>query len=328
MPIALLNRKCRCISMNKFTQLFKKAGGWQVVKGYLRARVFLFAVAQILLNGFSRKSLEIVRLAITNKTVSRLRKKYRRFIAQFIAESQPAERCRSNKVWVCWLQGMENAPALVQRCYRSLQDNLADRQIILLTEDNYRDYVTFPEHVQKKIDNGMITRTHMSDLLRLELLINHGGTWIDATVFCSGGMIPSYMLDSDLFFYQLLKPGADGQATVLSSWFMTACTNHPVLLLTRALLYSYWEKKKDLVDYFLLHDFFQLALEAYPEHWEQVVPVSSATPHILLLRMFEPYDQSLWSVMKQQTPFHKLSYKFTPEQAAEANTFYAKLFTE
>ena len=89
-----------------------------------------------------------------------------------------------------------------------------------------------------------------------------------------------------------------------------------------------WEKKNDLVDYFLLHDFFQLALEAYPEHWEQVVPVSSATPHILLLRMFEPYDQSLWSVMKQQTPFHKLSYKFAPEQAAEADTFYAKLLTE
>jgi hypothetical protein len=320
-----MKQKERLYFMGKFTQLFKKVGGWQVVKDYLRARVFFFAVAQVLLNGFSKKSLEIVRQAITNKTVSRLRKKYRRFIAQFVEQTKPAEQKRSNKVWVCWLQGMENAPALVQRCYRSLQENLTDREIILLTEKNYRDYVTFPAHVQAKIDSGIITRTHMSDLLRLELLLNHGGTWIDATVFCSGGQIPEYMLDSDLFFYQILKPGADGQATVLSSWFMTACTNHPVLLLTRALLYRYWEKKNSLVDYFLLHDFFQLALEAYPEHWEKVVPMSSATPHILLLRMFEQYDPSIWKAVTQQTPFHKLSYKFTPEQAAAENTYYAKI---
>ena len=39
---------------------------------------------------------------------------------------------------------------------------------------------------------------------------------------------------------------------------MTACTNHPILLLTRALLYRYWEKRNAMVDYFLIHDFFQL----------------------------------------------------------------------
>ena len=35
------------------------------------------------------------------------------------------------------------------------------------------------------IDSGQITKTHLSDLLRLELLIRYGGTWIDATVFCT-----------------------------------------------------------------------------------------------------------------------------------------------
>lgn len=314
--------------MGKFTQLFKKVGGWQVVKDYLRARVFFFAVIQILLNGFSKKSLEIVRQAITNKTLSRLRRKYCRFIDQFVEQTPPAEQKRSNKVWVCWLQGMENAPALVQRCYRSLQENLTDREIVLLTEDNYRDYVQFPPYIQSKIDKGIITRTHMSDLLRLELLLNHGGTWIDATVFCSGGKIPSCMLDSDLFFYQILKPGADGQATVLSSWFMTACANHPVLLLTKALLYRYWEKKNVLVDYFLLHDFFQLALEAYPEHWAKVIPMSSATPHILLLRLFEEYDSELWQQTKAMTCFHKLTYKFEPEQALRDGTYYSAILND
>lgn len=311
--------------MKRFLQLFNKVGGKEVLKQYLRGRVFFYAMFQTLLNGFTKKSLEIVRLAVNNKLLKRLRKKNRKFIAQFQQETAEAPRVRSNKVWVCWLQGIEQAPPLVQRCYRSLQENLPDREVILLTEDNYREYVTFPEHIEKKLASGVITRTHFSDLLRLELLINHGGTWIDATVFCSGGQIPGYMLDSDLFLFQNLKPGADGHATVISSWFMTACTNHPILLLTRALLYRYWEKRNAMVDYFLIHDFFQLAIETYPEEWNRVIPFSNSTPHILLLRLFETYDPAIWDAAVSQTPFHKLSYKFSEEDWKKENTFYTHL---
>jgi len=308
--------------VGKFTKLFKKVGGWDVLKQYARAHVLFYAMLQAAWNGLSKKSLELVRLGVTNKILCRLRKKYRRFIADYTVSTQASDRVRSNKVWVCWLQGMEQAPALVQRCYASLQENLPGREIILLTEENYRDYVTFPAHIQEKIDNGCITKTHMSDLLRLELLINHGGTWVDATVFCSGNQIPAYMLDSDLFLFQTLKPGADGQATTISSWFMTACSNHPILLLTRALLYEYWKKHKYLKDYFLLHDFFQLAIEAYPGEWAKVIPFSSSVPHILLLRLFEPFDPQIWEAVKAQTCFHKLSYKFSPDDAHASGTYY------
>lgn len=298
-----------------------------MLKQYLRAHVFLFAMVQTLLQGFSKKGLEIVRLSVNNKILCKLRKKYRRFIADFKAADHSAPRCRSNKVWVCWLQGLEQAPALVQQCYRSLQKNLPDREIILLTEENYRDYITFPTHIQEKIDNGTITRTHMSDLLRLELLIRYGGTWIDATVFCSGSKIPEYMLNSDLFVFQNLKPGADGHSALISSWFMTACTNHPILLLTQGLLYRYWESNKKMVDYFLLHDFFQLATEVYPEEWASVVPFSNSTPHILLLRLFQPFDPAIWDATVAQTPFHKLSYKFESSEFEKGGTFYKKLMS-
>lgn len=309
--------------VKKFIQIFNKVGGKEILKQYWRAHVLLFALMQTVLNGFSKKSLELVRLSVQNRILGKLRKKYRRTVEAFRASPRETSMQHSNKVWVCWLQGMENAPALVQRCYRSLQEQLSDRELIVLTEENYRDYVTFPQHINEKIQSGIITRTHMSDLLRLELLIRYGGTWIDATVFCSGGKIPTYMLDSELFFFQALKPGADGHAVVMSSWFLTACTAHPVLELTRTLLYRYWEKKKAMVDYFLLHDFFQLALEAYPQEWEKVMPVCNSTPHILLLRLFEAYDPQQWEALCCRTPFHKLTYKFAQEQTQLEDTFYS-----
>lgn len=311
--------------MKTFKAMFQKVKGWDVLRQYARSGVLFFALVQTALTGFSKKSLELVRLAVNNKILRKLRRKYRTFCENFVASYTPGPQVQSNKVWICWLQGMDSAPPLVQRCYRSVQTHLKDREIILLTQDNYRDYVTFPEHIQKKIDSGIITKTHMSDLLRLELLLRYGGTWMDATVFCSGGNIPDYMLDSPLFLYQILKPGADGQPTVISSWFLTACTNHPILALTQAMLYRYWEEKNYLVDYFLLHDFFQLAMESYPQLWQEVVPASSSAPLILLLRLFDRYDETVWSAAVRQTSFHKLSYKLTQPENGITDTYYAHI---
>ncbi len=317
--------------MKRFINLLKKAGGMDMVRQYLRAHVLFYAFVQILLQGFSKKSLEIARLSINNRILKKLRRKYSGFVREYLGgeeERKGLPKEKSRKVWVCWLQGMENAPLLVQKCYQSLEENLGDREIILLTEDNYRQYVTFPDYIREKIDNGSISRTHMSDLLRLELLTTYGGTWVDATVFFSSGRIPDYFLDSELFTFQDLKPGLDGHSTRISSWFMTACTNHPILLLTRALLYEYWKKHRTLQDYYLIHDMFELAIEAYPESWNRVVPFCNAVPHILLLRLYEPYDEKIWQAVGQMCPLHKLSYKASADRQALPGTYYRKLFLE
>ena len=164
----------------------------------------------------------------------------------------------------------------------------------------------------------------MSDLLRTELLLQYGGTWIDATVMITGSL-PGYMLDSDLFFYQCLKPGLDGHPTKMSNWFISAEKNNRILRLTIELLYNYWKKYNKLIDYFIYHDFAELAIEKYPDEWNSVIPVSSSTPHILLLRLFDKYDEKTWNAIKSQTCVHKLTYKFEEEQKNQTGTYYDKL---
>lgn len=312
--------------MEKIRRLFKKVKGKELIVQYLKTHVFLHFVIQVLTQGLSRKSLEIVRLSVNNRILCKLRKKYKKFIAEF-KESQNTEliRQKGDKVWICWLQGMESAPEMVKKCYLSLKENIKGKEIIVLTEENYRHYIQFPDYIQEKIDNGIITKTHMSDLMRLELLLKYGGTWIDATVYCSGNDYPEYLFDSELFMFQTLKPGLDGECARISSWFMTSATNHPILLLTRALLYEYWKKHNYLKDYFLLHDFMEIAIENYPEEWNKVVPFSNSIPHILLLRLFEPYDESIWKSVKEMTRFHKLSYKFENNEFELEGTYYKEI---
>jgi hypothetical protein len=159
-------------------------------------------------------------------------------------------------------------------------------------------------------------------LLRLKLLITYGGTWIDSTVFCSTTAIPDFMLNSELFLFQTLKPGVDGHPTAISNWFITAEVGNDILRLTYQLLLSYWKTHDYAIDYFIFHYFFQIAIETFPNIWKKVVPVTNEQPHVLLLHWNEPYDQEFYNSILKLSPFHKLTYKVKPELKQKQGTIY------
>ena len=309
-------------------ETFKKQGGMKLLKQYWKGGALFTAIGEFVLLGRSRTALEILRLSASLKTKQKLEKKYKKILLSFDEKWKKQDYDHllkttfSNKVWICWFQGMENAPKLVQRCYQSVKENMPDRDIVIITSENMRDYVHFPDFIIEKWNKGQITYTHMTDLLRLELLIKYGGMWIDATVFCSGKDIPDYFFASELFFYQCLKPGRDGHSSYISSWLISAKTNNKILRAVRELLYTYWKENDLMWDYFLLHDFMAIVLDFYQEEWQAIVPRDNAAPHMLLLRLFDRYDEQIWQAIKAQTSFHKLSYKFDNDKKHLENTYY------
>ncbi len=306
---------------------FKKQGGYKLIKQYLKGGAFFTAINQFIVLGKSRTALEILRLSAELKIKKKIEKQYMSKLVEFDKTFIEQEHKYSNKVWVCWFQGFENSPQIVKTCLSSLRRNLPSKEIILITKNNLEQYVNFPKFIVEKWEKGLITNTHMTDLLRLELLIRYGGTWIDATVLCTENekLIPDYFFNSDLFFFQTLKPGKDGQSTYISSWYINAKSNNKILEATRFLCYEYWKKNDELVDYFLLHDFISIVLDYYSSDWKNIVPRDNSTPHNLLLRLFDPYDEQMFKFIVQQSPFHKLTYKFDSSSEELVNTNYKKI---
>ena len=180
-------------------EIFKKQGGMKLIRQYWKGGALFTAFGEFFLLGKSRTALEILRLSASFKTKEKL--KYAKALRKFNEEYlENVEHKDSNKVWICWLQGIENAPNLVKYCYKSIKENLADRDIVLITSQNMQKYVQFPDFIMEKWKLGQITNTHITDLLRLELLIRYGGMWVDATVLCTSRSedIPKYYLDSEL----------------------------------------------------------------------------------------------------------------------------------
>ena len=67
-------------------------------------------------------------------------------------------------------------------------------------------------------------------------------------------------------------------------------------------------------------------LDKYQKEWKAIIPRDNATPHVLLLRLFDRYDERTWNAIKAQTPFHKLSYKMDDKLFGDELTYFKKLF--
>lgn len=220
----------------------------------------------------------------------------------------------------CWLQGLEQAPLVVRVCYESLVRNLQNKEIIVLTKENIKEYVTLPDFIEKKHQKGIISNTKYSDLLRLELLIKHGGTWIDATVLCTDSGFPQTIMDCDLFVFQQKRK--DGELLKgLSNWFITSSTNNEVLMMVRDLLYEYWKRYNCDIDYFIFHLFFCMTAEVYPEKVEAMPRRSNRLPLLLGMRLADDYDDEWYHELCQRTCFHKLTYKLK-NNAERQGSFY------
>lgn len=258
-------------------------------------------------------------------------KKYAGFFSGYDYDRQlPADDpALHGRVWICWWQGMDNAPDLVKRCMESVIANAGAHQVTVITEDNYKDYVNLPAFVEEKYRKGIISRTHYSDILRLALLAEHGGMWLDATFFCTGPALAGYM---ELPLWSIKRPDYR-HGSVASGYFATyslgcALDHRWVFATIRDFVLHYWQVNDGIIDYLFLDYLFVLAQRHDPRIGEAFARVAPNNPCCddLSILLGEPYDEQLWEEMKKDTSLFKLTWKQSFEQEKDGvKTFYGKL---
>ena len=253
------------------------------------------------------------------KVYNKLYKKYSKKIrkTQFNKYSENQEEC----VYICWLQGIENAPELVQSCYQSMKHHITDKKIVVITAENYSQYVTLPDFIIEKWKKGIISNTHFSDILRLELLIEHGGIWLDSTVYLTDSL-PSYITDSELFVYR--AGWFDYELVNMGSWLIRSTPNNIILNETQNLLFEYWESHNYICQYFLLHLFFKMVCEEYTDEWSNVPYFNQIDQHLLAQEINKKFDEKRFNQIKSITSVHKLTNKINNIDF-EKDSYYSKL---
>lgn len=232
-------------------------------------------------------------------------------------------------IWVCWWQGEDQSPAIVKCCLETIRNSAPNHRVILITDENYKEYIAFPDWIEEKRKKGIISRTHFSDLLRLELLSRYGGLWIDSTFFCVGKELESYF---SLPLWSVKRPDYF-HASVAQGYFANyslGCDiNHrKTFAVIRDFAYQYWRMNDMMIDYLFLDYLIVLAqrhCEWIKKDFEAIVPNNPLCDELYKV-LGDPFDEAKWNQLKENTSLFKLTWKQEYPMIKDGKkTFYGML---
>ncbi len=222
-------------------------------------------------------------------------------------QETPVENFR---IWVLWWQGEEAMPPIVKTTFNSIK-KYSPHEVVLLTKDNYTQYVTFSETVNKRIQSGCITIQHLSDLIRMNLLARHGGFWMDSTILMTGQLEPAFY-NSRFCTRKAVNPnnlnvsGGRWNGQLLS----TNKKNMYLFVLLDHLFDAYWQEFPSLIEYFVIDYTIMLAYQHNPTAKQIIDAVEeNNTSDFYYLEVKKQFSKEQWDKEVAAINIHKTTYK-------------------
>jgi hypothetical protein len=233
-----------------------------------------------------------------------------------LSQPAPGEKI---PVWICWWQGIDATPDLVTLCIQSALNHLPQDlvDIHLITLENYQQYVTFPDYIVQKFNEGKISYAHLSDILRVSLLSAYGGLWLDATYYLAKDFPREILTGNVLYTLRLAAPPWEADI-VQGRWsgnLILAPKGNRLCQFLLGSLYYYWRTKDTLIDYYLIDYLIALAYDNFSDIRSQIDACPYSDPHVLDLQreLNRPYEKSKFESYLEDTGIFKLNHRFTPE---------------
>lgn len=238
-------------------------------------------------------------------------------------------------VWICWWQGISEAPELVQKCIARMEKMFGDKaDIRIITFNNYRQYIAFSETVAEKFNKGCISMTHLSDILRAQLLCRYGGLWIDATYYIWDDRFIDALCQFPFFTQK--QGGELNELDIVSGrWannFMKGPAGFPLFGFMVEAFELFWGKYDEVLNYFLFDYIIAVCYEQLPEirMIMGACPVNNRFSQVLADWGNEACDPHKLELLTADTWLFKLTYKkqFSMQTSDGQRTYYAALLEE
>ena len=327
--------KCRLFSIMDFHKLlsrYKQFGGLRLVWEYTKLGVLPVVFKGVVRCVVKRQSFKTIYPEVLKRVEPFLIEMFQ--VSRFKIQTDGLSHEHPKVIWWCWLQGKEQAPPVVQACYASLHRHLIQEvqessegyDINVIDADNWKQYVELPDYIVKKWEKKQIPQALFSDILRLQLLIKYGGTWIDSTVLCTGfkdSKVQEFKkyLEADLFLFQYTPEGTSKDISI-SNWFISAYSNNEVLMTLRDLLFAYWKDYNCTLDYYIFHLFFALVAKDYPEQIAAMPYGSSQRSITLMHHLGDAFNKEQWDKLVSKVSFHKLAYRLSDDIKNNKSNYY------
>ena len=237
----------------------------------------------------------------------------------------PDRFVQGHVIWVIWAQGQENMPMIVQRCFESIIRNRGTYQVILLNNENIKEFVNLPDFIYKKHEDGIISYAHFSDIIRFTLLSRYGGYYLDATIYLTH---PLPIRDR---LYTIKQNYSEDYISYCqwTSFFWYVPKGHPLARFLSDYLISYWNKNDTIIDYFLLDYLIRIFYEKNIDFRKEIDSINCNNPDLYFFQSSEcenVFDSDKWDNICMSTSIFKLNWKRSSICETEGHdTFYGML---
>lgn len=163
----------------------------------------------------------------------------------------------SNRVWVMWWQGLDNAPQIVHNNIARLYSIFGRTSVIVITQKNFRKYTNIQSFLYNKLLDKKISYALWSDIVRYNLLFNNGGLWIDSTVIVSSNVKERLRKLKRNDFISLCNKKEDYRYisnNKWSGWFIGGKRNYELFRFIVSFFNVYFRNHYEQIDYFLVED--------------------------------------------------------------------------
>jgi hypothetical protein len=257
----------------------------------------------------------------------RPRQRMTRFVADHLPALQAAAGARTlpgsavpRRIFVYWAQGWDAAPPVVRRCHEQLLATHPAGEIVGLDEASVADWIEVSPHIRSTLASN---RTELSNVIRLQLLAEHGGVWLDATCYPTGNILDALAGPASSGFFMFTRRTARP-----SNWMIAASPHNYLVEMLLAGHLAFWQEFSRPSHYFMFHHMFEslyLLDDEFRRVWNQVPLVSAGPPHFFQRSMRREYDAARYQELLQASFVHKLTYKYPPEVTERASMLRALL---
>lgn len=179
---------------------------------------------------------------------------------------------RYSPIWIMWWQGYDQAPDLVRSCIDVVRSKNSEHPVIIIDKNNYKEYITLPTFIEAKKDQGIISPTHLSDMIRVCLLYIYGGIWCDATLLDTQ-KIPEYIFQEDFY---TIKTGFQTKEPSHGEWTTFFMESKPKNVLMREVAidhFKFWKNHNELIDYIMFDYIIRMLVNSNQKVAQQIKKV-------------------------------------------------------
>lgn len=231
---------------------------------------------------------------------------YKRY-SSLVEKQEEKPQAVHRMIYVFWWQGEAGAPETVQMCIRSIRRN-GGAEVIVLSKDNYDQYVDLPDYIVEKMQTGKMSLAHFSDVLRFNLLYKSGGLWLDATDFLTDP-VPEEIFERP--FYSNKTAFASTYGWQWTSFFIAAQKNDYLCGLMVDFYNQYWKENDTAITYLVLDCWLTVLYNHNQKVKEEIDGYSADNLNVFALTgvVGLPYSQDVFENAKKASYIHKLTYK-------------------